>query len=143
MVGCKRLRRPGLIAFGVFLLTCFVGTVSGFAATGPATFTHLTAGTTGVSACQTAPLRVSLVTSYDARLGEYGVTAVVVSGLDSGAPANCSGKRFQVALADNYGNALSETSGTVPMSGTTFSTDVTDANVRASEVAAVHVLISD
>lgn len=143
MVGRRRLRRPGLIAFGVFLLTCFAGTVSGFAATGPASFPQLTAGTASVSACQTAPLRVSFVTSYDAQLGEYGVTAVVVSALDSGAPANCSGKRFQVALADNYGNALSETSGTVPMSGTTFSTDVTGANVRASEVAAVHVLISD
>ena len=143
MVGRKRLCRQGVIAFGVFLLTCFAGTVSGFAATGPASFPQLTAGTTGVSACQTASLRVSFVTSYDAQLGEYGVTAVVVSGLDTGAPANCSGRRFQVALADDYGNALSETSGTVPMSGTTFSPDVTGASVRASEVAAVHVLISD
>ena len=142
MVGSKRMRKPGSVAFGVFLLTCMAGTVSGFAATGPVGPQLLTAGSASVSACQTAPLRVSFAAAYDAALGEYGVTAVIVSGLDTGAPATCAGKQFQVTVADDHGNALSETSGTVPMSGAAFVGDLTGADVRASAVGSVSVTIS-
>ena len=142
MVGSKRMRRPGLVAFSVFLLTCMAGTVSGFAATGPADSLLLTAGSASVPACQTAPLRVSFAAAYDPGLGEYGVTAVIVSGLDTGAPATCAGKHFQVTVADDQGNALSETSGTVPMSGAAFVGDLAGVSVRASAVASVSVTIS-
>lgn len=143
MSTAKRIRRPGLVALGVFLLLCLAGNLTGFAATLPPDATQLGTGDVAVRSCQSAPLRASIEAMYDAQLGGYVASVVIVSGVDIDGPTGCAGQRFQIALADRQGNALSQTSGIVPMSGTSFSEDLSGADVPASRVVSISVLITN
>lgn len=142
MVGRKRTLGKNLAAVGVFLAICLAGNVSGFAATLPAGSQQLGAGADDVAACQSSPFNVTFDTGYDVALGGYAVTAVRLSGLDTQLPAGCGGHQFQIALADIRGAVLSERTGTTPLSGTAFDVDITQAHVRASDVAYVELTIS-
>ena len=131
-----------LLAFGLFLAICAAGNLTGFAAGAPIDPSQLGRGTQAVSCCPPTPVVEAFDTGYDAQIGDYAVTAVRLSGLDTRGSASCAGHRFLVVLIDSQGNALSERDGAVPQSGTTFSVDVTDAHVSVAALTTVHVTIT-
>ena len=131
-----------LAAFSVFLAVCLASTVSGFAATLPEGSLELGAGTDLVAACQSRPFSVAFDTGYDPQLGDYAVTAVRLSGLDTDLPVGCGGHQYQIALADDQGAVLSERTGTTPISAAAFGVDLTAAHVRVADVASVQLTIT-
>jgi hypothetical protein len=117
--------------------------VYGFAASLSVSSQSLGAGTTSVSACQSATLTASYAVAYDSTIPGYKVGQVTVSGLDTSA-GHCASKAFKVTLTGpGASNAsLAEVTGTTPSSGSSFNADFTSSGVPASSVTGIHVVIS-
>ncbi len=115
--------------------------VYGFAASLSVSTQSLGAGTSSVSACQSATLTASYAVSYDSTIPAYKVGVVTVSGLDTTA-GHCASKSFKVTLTNSSNTSLGEVTGTTPSSGTTFTGDFSSQNVSASSVTNIHVVIS-
>lgn len=131
----KRALIAGLAGLVVF------ATVYGFAASLSVSAASLGAGTSAVAACQSATLTASYAVAYDSSIPAYKVGVVTVTGLDTGA-GKCPSKSFKITLTNGANNSLGEVTGTTPASGTSFTADFTSANVSASAVSNVHVVIS-
>lgn len=106
-------RRPGMM---IGLLVAVMLLVVGVAWAANIGLTQGTLGTGSVAAdCQSATLTPSWTYAYDPTIPGYGITAVTLSGLDSG----CLNKNVKVVLADSSGVSQITGSGTTPGSGTT------------------------
>jgi hypothetical protein len=117
---------------GVFALAASLGVTSD----------TLGAGSAVVVACQTGTVNVTYTASYSASApAGYRATTVTLNNLDTSAGA-CGGKTARVTLTGpGASNAsLSEQTGTLPSSGTTFA--LTFSGVNASDVSGVHVVVS-
>lgn|SRR5437016_5166041 len=115
--------------------------VYGFAASLSVSSASLGAGTSSISACQSATLTASYAVSYDSTIPAYKVGVVTVSGLDTTA-GHCASKSFKVTLTNSSSTSLGEVTGTTPSSGTTFTADFSSQGVSASAVANIHIVIS-
>jgi hypothetical protein len=113
------------------------GAVYGLAASLNVSTDTLGAGSSAVAACQTTPLTMSYATAYQAGSG-YKVGVVTVSGL----AASCYTKPYKLSLTGAADVSLGEMTGTTPGSGTSFTADFTAANVTATSVLGVHLVIS-
>jgi hypothetical protein len=103
-------RRSAVVAVAVGIsLLCGVA----WAAGGPPTAGQL--GTSVVDAdCQTATIDTDWAFGYDAAIPGYGITGVILDGLDAG----CLDKGIRVVLADSSGAEKASGVGLTPSAGT-------------------------
>lgn len=100
------------------------------------------AGNSAVAACQSGTLSLAYSTSYSASVPGYKIGNVTVSGLDTSSSPNCASKAYRITLTGASDASLGEVTGTTPASGTSFVVDFSSANVLASAVTGVHLVIS-
>ncbi|HET8527584.1 MAG TPA: hypothetical protein VFL60_01640 [Gaiellaceae bacterium] len=131
------IKRKTLFAL-VLALTIF-GAVYGFAATLNVGANQLSAGNATVASCQSATATGTYQVGYDATNKAYGITAVVVTGLD----AACQGKPVSVTLTGNSGgtNLATLPVANVPTGGGSL-TLTPSGFVSAASVTGVSVAIN-
>jgi hypothetical protein len=119
-------------------LTAF-GAVMAMASTlGGVTPDVLGAEDSPVVSCDTNGVATSYPSVWDATDDRYEVASVTVEGVDDA----CDGQTVKVTLTDNGGNALSEGTLAIPVSGAVDHTVNLAAGVSSEAVSAVHVNIS-
>ena len=129
--------RKRLIIAAVLGITAFV---TAFAAAASLTVTSNTlgAGTGTVASCD-AGVTTSFDTAYSSTVAGYKVTVVHVDGLAT--PA-CDGKAIKVTLVGGSDVSLSELTATLATPAADPALDFTSANVAASAVVKVAVVVS-
>ena len=113
-------------------LTVFGG-VYGLAASIGLTADSLGAAQSVVAACQSGTMTVAYTPSYSASVPGYAVTAVTITGLQSG----CYGKSYRVTVSDASGASLAEATGTAPTSGTSIPLSISATASSINGVAVV------
>jgi hypothetical protein len=125
--------------FAVVLALTIFGAVYGFAATLNVGANQLSAGNATVASCETGTATGTYQVSYDTTNKAYGISSVVVTGLD----AACQGKAVSVTLTGNNGatNLATLPAANVPTGGGSL-TLTPSAFVSAASVSGVSVAIN-
>jgi len=109
------------------------GGAYGLAASLGLTTDTLGSAETVVAACQAGAMNVTYTPSYSSALPGYNVTAMTITGLQSG----CYSKNYRVTVSGAASASLAEVTGTAPTSGTTIALTVSASAASITGVAVV------